>query len=209
MLKILSRLFFLSIIFFILSCATRRVEVPVYEGVDVRDFLALKNNIYTIEAVFSITYEKDDTEIRGEGMVNISRNGNLNLRIYSFGFLALELTSENGIIKSTPMIDRNKGTILTSGLRDCFFWWDIQDFGIEEQNGAYLLKNSLKKIWVDSKTMLPLKQTVSLEDGREVTIFYEGTEKIGDVWYPSKIRIELQRHAVTLRIKDISFAPVV
>jgi len=182
--------------------------MPVYEGVDVRDFLASKNNISNIEAVFSIIYEKDDTEIRGEGMVNISRNGNLNLRIYSFGFLALELTSENGIIKSTPMIDRNKGTILTSGLRDCFFWWDIQDFGIEEQNSAYLLKNSLKKIWIDRKTMLPLKQTVSLEDGREVTISYEDTEKIGDIWYPSKIRIELQRHAVTLRIKDISFGPL-
>ncbi len=42
-----------------------------------------------------------------------------------------------------------------------------------------------------------------LEDGRELDIYYENPEKIGDLWYPSKIRIELSRYAVTLRIKDI------
>jgi hypothetical protein len=53
--------------------------------------------------------------------------------------------------------------------------------------------------------MLPVRQTVSLEDGRELDIFYENPEVSDDIWYPSKIRIELLRYAVVLRIKDISF----
>lgn len=203
--KIVSKLFLLSAVLFVFSCATKRVEVPVYEGVDVRDVLHSKNNISLIETRFSITFEKEDTEIKGDGLLNISREGDMNMHIYSFGFLAFELASENGIIRSSPVIDRNKGIILTHGLRDCLFWWDIKDFDVIENEKDYLLSNSSRKIWIDRRTMLPVRQTVSLEDGRDLDISYENPEKTDDIWYPSKIRIELSRYAVVLRIKDISF----
>jgi len=179
--------------------------MPVYEGIDIADALRSKDNISAIDASFSIVFEKDDTELRGDGVLNISRNGDLNLRVYSFGFLALELMSEKGIVKSVPAIDRARGAILTSGLRDCLFWWDIKDFDVTENEKDYLLMNSSRKIWIDRRTMLPVRQTVSLEDGRELDIFYENPEVSDDIWYPSKIRIELSRYAVVLRIKDISF----
>lgn len=206
MLKALSRLFSLSItLIFLFSCVTARVEIPVYEGIDVRDVLSLKNSISTIDATFSIIFEKDDSEMRGEGVLNISRNGDFNLRVYSFGFLALEVTSEKGIIKSNPRLDRSKGKILTQGLRDCLFWWDIKDFEIDKKDNAYLLKNLSREIWLDSKTILPIKQKVSLEDGRELNISYEDIEKMSDVWYPSKIKIDLSKYSVTLKIKEMSF----
>ncbi|MEW6674595.1 MAG: hypothetical protein AB1348_01010 [Nitrospirota bacterium] len=187
------------------SCAAPRVEIPVYEGVDVKDVLSSKNRISAIETTFSIIFEKNDTEIRGDATLNISRNGNLSLRVYSLGFLALELTSDNGIIKSNPSLDRNKNAILTSGLKDCLFWWDIKDFEIDERDDTYILKNLSRKIWIDRKTMLPRKQIISLEDGRELKVYYEGSEKEGDIWYPAKMRIELSKYSVTLRIKGISF----
>lgn len=205
MLKIVSTLFLLSTILFSYSCAAKRVEMPVYEGIDVREALSLKSNISAIDTTFSIVFEKDDSEIRGDGVVAISRNGDLTMRIYSFGFLAFELTSENGNIKSTPVIDRNKRIILTYGLRDCLFWWDMRDFEIEEKETHYLLKNITRQVWIDRKTMFPIKQSISLEDGRELNILYENPEKAGDIWYPSKIRIELYKYAVTLKIRDISF----
>lgn len=205
MLKTVLRLLLLSTILFLFSCATPRVEMPVYEDIDVADALHLRNNISDIEAAFSVIFEKDDTELRGDGLLNISRKGDLSLRVYSFGFLALELTSENGIIKSVPMLDRTRGVILTYGLRDCLFWWDIKDFEIDEKEGIYLLKNLSRKVWIDKKTMFPIKQTVSLEDGGEFNFYYENPEKAGDIWYPSKIRIEFSKYSVTLKIKDISF----
>lgn len=205
MLKIVSTLLLLNTILFSYSCATKRVEMPVYEGIDVREALSLKSNISAIDTTFSIVFEKDDSEIRGEGVVAISRNGDLTMRIYSFGFLAFELTSENGNIKSTPVIDRNKRIILTYGLRDCLFWWDMRDFEIEEKETHYLLKNITRQVWIDRKTMFPIKQIISLEDRRELNILYENPEKAGDIWYPSKIRIELYKYAVTLKIRDISF----
>ena len=214
MLKTVLRLFLLSTILFLFSCAAPRIEMPVYEGIDIADVLHLKDGISDIEATFTIIFEREDTEIRGDGVLNISRNGDLSLRVYSFGFLALELTSENGIIKSVPRIDRTRGTMLTYGLRDCLFWWDIKDFeivasgdspGRDEKEGIYLLKNLSRTLWIDRKTMFPIRQTVSLEDGREFNFYYENPEKAGDIWYPSKIRIEFSKYSVTLKIKDISF----
>lgn len=205
MLKVLSTLSLLSIIILLFSCAAPRVEVPVYEGVDVKEFLDSKNSVSVIDTIFSITFEKDETEMRGEGVLNISRDGDLSLRVYSLGFLALEITSDKGIVKSTPRIDRIKGRILTEGLRDCLFWWDMKDYEINEKEGMYLLKNLSREIWMDRKTMLPIKQSVSLQDGRELIIHYEDIRKAGDIWYPSRIRIDLLKYSVKLKIKDISF----
>jgi len=179
--------------------------MPVYEGVDVKEVLSSKNNISAIEATLSIIFEKDDTVMKGDGILNISRDGDLSMRVYSFGFLAFEITSENGIIKSVPMIDKNRGAILTHGLRDCLFWWDIKDFEIVEEEHDYILKNLMREVWIDRITMFPLKQIVFFEDGRQLTISYENPEKVNDMWYPSKIRIELLNYSVTLKIKDISF----
>ena len=127
------------------------------------------------------------------------------MRVYSFGFLAFEMTSENGIVKSAPAIDRNKGIILTYGLRDCLFWWDLKDFETDEKEDHLILRNHDRELWLDKKTMFPKRQIIFLEDGRELNIYYDNPERAGDFWYPSKIRIEHARYVVTLKVKEISF----
>ncbi|MBE0425246.1 MAG: hypothetical protein IBX72_01190 [Nitrospirae bacterium] len=181
--------------------------MPVYEDIDVRDVIYSKNNISAIESRFSITFERDDTELKGDGILNVSRNGDLNLRIYSFGFLAFELISENGIVKNTPAIDRNKAAIFAYGLRDCFFWWDLNDFEVEEQEDSYIIQNLSRKLWVNRKTISPVKQIIFLQDGRKLDIYYNDPRQENEIWYPSRIRIEHARSSVTLKIKDISFIP--
>jgi hypothetical protein len=204
MLKIVSTLF-LVISLLLASCARPRVELPVYEGVGVRDVLDSKKNISGIESSFSISFEKGDMTTKGDGVLNISRNGDMNMRIYRFGFLVFQISSEDGVIKSSPPVDRWKAILLTYGLRDCLFWWDLKDFGIEEKENSYVLKDMSRTLWIGRKTMFPMKQIISLEDGNELDMSYEDPEKAGDVWYPAKIRIELSRYSVTLKIKDISF----
>ena len=206
MLKNVSKLFLISLVLISYSCAPKRVEIPTFEGKSIREALASLNNISSIETTFSITFEKEDTEIRGKGLLNISRNGNLSMRVYSFGFLAFEMTSENGVIKSAPRIDSNKGIILTYGLRDCLFWWDLKDYEIKEEEDHFVIKNSERELWLDKKTAFPTRQIIFLQDGRELNVYYGSPVRSGNCWFPSKIRIELSRYAVTLEVKDISFA---
>lgn len=205
--KNVSTLFLVSALLILYSCAVKQTELPDYQGMDVQEVLSSRNDISSIETTFAITFEKDDTEMRGDGALNLLKNGDLSMRIYSFGFLAFEMTAHNGIIKSNPPIDRTKGIILSSGLRDCLFWWDIKDFSVEEDESGYILKNLTRSLWINRETMLPVKQNISLEDGRELMIRYENPDYAGALWYPSKIRIELARYTVTLNIREISFLP--
>jgi hypothetical protein len=81
----------------------------------------------------------------------------------------------------------------------------MEDFEIEEKEDYYIIRNLTRTLWLDRKTMFPKKQIISLEENRQLNIYYENPEKAGDIWYPSRIRIELSKYAVTLKIKDISF----
>lgn len=197
--------FFLSCLLILPSCGVKRAALPDYEGVPFRDVLASREPISSIETIFSIVFTKDSSDMRGEGKLTIRKNGDLSMRVYSFGFLTFEMVAENGIITSNPPIDRTRGIILSSGLRDCLYWWDIEGANVTEDEQTIVLSNGSRSIWIEKKTMLPMRQTIALADGRELLITYERPREEHGTWYPSLIRIELARYLVTLDIKDISF----
>lgn len=118
--------------------------------------------------------------------MNISNNGDLELRVYSLGFLAMELISRSGAVKSKPGLDSTKKTILTQGL------WDIKDFTVEDEEGCYLLKNADRELMVDKKSGLPKKQRIYFVNGKVLTVYYDNPAKEKNILYQSKIRIELQ-----------------
>jgi hypothetical protein len=204
-LKSVLKLCFVSTIILLCSCAAPEVKIPTYEGMDVTEGLRLNEHISAIEAELSIIFKKEGASMRGEGVVNISKNGDLTLRVYSLGFLAFELTSDHGSVKSDPALDRTKRKILTSGLRDCLFWWDMDKYDVAEEGDVYLLRSFPRKIWIDRKTMLPVQQSVQLDDDRELWFYYEKPEKMGGIWFPSKVRIELSRYAVILEFDEMLF----
>ncbi len=200
-----SKLFFLSLVFFLAACAPKRMAMPSYEGRAFSDVLAERRGISGIDAKLAILFEKNGSEIRGDAALDISRSGDLSLRVYSLGFLAMELTSRDGRVKSDPPLDSGKKLILTEGLRDCLFWWDMKDYVFSEENGYYLLKSPDRELWIDKKTFLPNRQTMRFEDGKVLNIYYSEPANDDDIWYQSKIRIELSRYAVTLTIKKMTF----
>ncbi|KAF0145914.1 MAG: hypothetical protein FD156_592 [Nitrospirae bacterium] len=199
-------LFCSSALVLLASCSTKRVELPNYEGSDIKKTIAERSDIKSVAATFYVEFEKDDSIITGDAALELT-DETLDLRIYSLGFLVAELTEANGIIKSEPELSRNKKIILVDGLRNSILWWMIKDYTIEEQNGIYQLRNSWQSIAIDKKTMLPTHQTIELDNGRELRIFYEGPVSNENFWYPSKIKIELSRYTVKLQIKTISFLP--
>jgi hypothetical protein len=199
-------LFLVSYISFAVSCAPKRIAVPSFEGKDIQDALSELSGITQIETTFSIVFEKTDTEITGDGALTISRNGDLDLRVYSLGFLAMELTSQNGRIKSNPLLDRYKKIILTQGLQHSLFWWDTEEHAITEEDIGYRLASLDRVVWISKQTLLPQKQKIYFSDGRELTVYYDNPVKEQNIWYQSKMRIEFSRYAVTLLVKKISFS---
>jgi len=188
------------------SCTAKRVDLPDYEGVDIKDVIAARSNIKRVEATFSVEFEKGDSTMTGDAALELSAD-TLDLRIYSMGFLMAEIKESRGVIKSKPDPGRSKSIILVDGLRNSIFWWLIADYAMENQNETYQLRNPRQRIVVDKKTMLPAVQTMELDDGRELRIFYEEPVKSGEFWYPSRMRIELSKYLVRIKIKTIYFLP--
>lgn len=207
MLKSAWRLFWVSLIALAAACAPARTVVvaPSMEGRDLGEYLVDRGRIAGIDARFGILFERNEAEIRGDAAISMARNGDLSLRVYSLGFLALELTSGEGVTKSTPHLDGDKKLILTRGLRDCIFWWDMPDYVLADEGDRYSLDSGMRQIWIDKRTFLPLRQRIWFDDGRELIVTYGEPQESEGVWYPSKIRIELLSYAVTLSISEMEF----
>ena len=199
-------LFCASVLLLLSSCTAKRVELPDYEGVDVRTVITERKSIKGVNATFHVEFEKTDSTMTGDAALELT-DETLDLRIYSLGFLGAELTEANGMIKSNPELSRSIRIILVEGLRSSMLWWLIKDYEIEEQNGNYHIINSSRKIIIDKKTMLPISQTIELDPGKELRISYEEPANSDGFWYPSIMKIELSKYIVKLQIKSISFIP--
>ncbi len=205
MLKNVLKLFWVSIALVVVSCAPKAVEIPSFEGRDFREAFSAREAVSSIDTVFSIAFEKQDSERKGDGALTISRTGDMSLRIYSLGFLAMELTSQDGVVKSSPRVDRSKTYLLTEGLKDCLFWWDMKDYTVEDTPECFVLREGERTLWIDKKTLLPVRQKILFDIDKELNIYYEAPRKADGLWYQSKIRIELSRYLVRLTVKKISF----
>jgi hypothetical protein len=194
------------LLFFLVSCTAKRVELPDYEGVDVRTVITERSSIKGVNATFHVEFEKNDSTMTGDAALTLTEK-TLDLRIYSMGFLMAEIKETDGIIKSAPPSDRNKNIILVEGLRSSILWWLIKDYEIEEQNGNYHIRNSSRKIVIDKKTMLPVSQTIELDPGKELRISYGEPANSDGFWYPSRMKIELSKYVVKLKIKSLDFIP--
>jgi hypothetical protein len=199
------KLLWVSVAFVLVSCAPKAVEMPSFEGRDFREAFSAREAVSSIDTVFSIAFEKRDSERKGDGALTISRTGDMSLRVYSLGFLAMELTSQDGVVKSSPRIDKTKTFLLTEGLRDCLFWWDMKDYTVEDTPDCFVLRNGERTLWIDKKSLLPVRQKIFFDIGKELNIYYEAPRKADGLWYQSRIRIELSRYSVSLTVKKISF----
>lgn len=193
-----------SLFFLLISCAPKRVEIPTYEGVDPGDVLSAREAVKGMEATFSLEFEKDGSLMRGDAVLRLTPDS-LDLQVYSFGFLVAEVTSDKTMTRSDPPIDRNRLPMLVEGIRSSFFWWSVKDPTISSEDGLYRVSNSWKRLFMNKRTMMPEKQIIELEDGRELTVLYEEPAVMDGDWFPSEMRVELSGQALNLKIKTLSF----
>ena len=188
----------------IASCAPKRVEVPVYEGADPAAVLSAKNAIREMEATFAIEFEKDGTLMRGDAVLRLTPDV-LDMQVYRLGFLVGEVTSDETATRSEPPMDKNKLSILVDGIRNSFFWWSIKAPTITSEDGVYRVANSWRRLFLDRRTMMPSKQIIELDDGRQLTVLYEAPKLMEGGWFPSRLKIKLLNQALSLQIKSLSF----
>jgi hypothetical protein len=188
--------------------------MPSYEKVSLNEALAELKKTTTIDAVLSVEYEKDDIMMSGDAALMLSEN-KLDLKLYYLGFLYGEVKEENGVVKSKPLLNRNKSILLVEGLKNSFFWWNIKDYTISEKEDMYELKNSTRQILISKKTMLPVQQIIKINNTDELKISYDSPAKIKtdeanspnpplSQWYQSHLKIEFKKYLVRIEVKSYS-----
>jgi len=200
----------------LVSCAAPRpAEMPSHKGVTLDEALAQYRKISTVNTVVALEYEKNGTIMSGDASLAVSPD-KLALRIYYLGFLQGEVYEENGNIRSKPKIDKNKSLILVDGLKNSLFWWNITDYEVLDRNDSYELRNGQRKVLVNKESLLPVEQTIQLEDGDIISINYGTPARIapedakdiaGDSplsWYPSAVKIQLRNYIVRINVKSYS-----
>ncbi len=190
----------------LVSCATKRIEIPVYEGIDPGEVLAEKENIKYLESTFRLEFERDGSVMKGDAVLRLTPDS-VDLQVYSLGFLVGEVTSNGTVMRSNPPLERSKLLMLIDGIRNSFFWWSLKDADIREEHDSYRVSNSWRRLFLNKKTMMPEKQIVDLEGGKELVVDYEEPDLIDGIWFPSRMRIKLSGQSLDLKIKTLSFNP--
>ena len=203
--KNFSRLFLCSLILIAAACAPKKVEISFPEEKGIDAVVAERKSIERIDATLSVVFEKTDSAIYGDAVLDITKEGDLHLKVYTLGILGMDLIAKDGVVRSTPNLDSSRKMILTQGLRDSLFWWDMQEYTVRNEDDSVIMQNSTRTLWLDKRTMLPRKQRIDFDDGKQLTVLYDNPARGKDIWYQSKMRIELKRYAVTLTVKEISF----
>jgi hypothetical protein len=186
-----------------LSCVTKKVEIPTYDGVDPRTVLEEREHIKVLESTFSIEFEKEGNIMNGEGALRLTPDS-LDLQVYSLGFLVAEVSSNSTETRCDPPLDRNRLSLLVDGLRNSFFWWSVKNPDIRDDQDTYRVSNSWKRVFIDKKTMMPLRQTIELEEGMQLEVLYGDPAFMDGVWFPSKMRIALSHQSVNLTIETLT-----
>lgn len=197
---------------FLTSCAPKYAARPYREGVTLSGILAKLNTVQSIEAVLDLNYEKNEASMSGDAFLSVSPS-TLVLRIYYLGFLAGEVKEDNGVIKSKPRLDKYKSVVLVEGLKNSFMWWTIRDYTVREEKNTYVLKNYDRELIIDKKDLLPLRQTIELDNGDELNISYDTpanslpqTDNYSSdpdiAWYQSHMSITYRNQKVRVNVKS-------
>lgn len=192
------------LVMLVASCAPKHVEIPTFEGVDPREELARKGAIQGINATFEIAFERDGSLMKGDAVLRLTHE-ELDLQVYSLGFLVAEVSADHRMTRSTPPLDRSRMSLLVDGIRSSFFWWSVKYPDINESEDEYRISNSWRKLYIHKRTFMPLRQIIELDNGRQLHVAYDEPVFMDGMWFPSGMRIELSGHVVTLRIKSVGF----
>ncbi len=208
MLRKIPYILLLLFIFNASSCTFHHFEMPFHDKGDIEELLRVLSRVSVIEAVLSLEYEKYPNSLQGDASLFISEK-DLELKIYYLGFSVGYLKETNGFIESSYPLDRGKIKLMIEGLRNCFFWWKIDDYIIKDEEEFFVIRNYNRRVYISKKEMLPAKQVIYLDNGDQLVIQYERPAKIDfpnevpnslPSWYQSRMKIQLNNHLLRIKI---------
>lgn len=164
--------------------------------------------IDVVRAVVDINVERNGSHYyHSSASILIKRPHMVHLKMYNFGMLAGDVVVKGDEVH--VLYGRmNKGfEAFIKEFYNTVFWWDgVGDGYMYEDNNMYIIRTDNRELYLDSATLLPVKQSVRVE-GRMLYITYEMPSKEGDFWYPSFIEIRMNEYRFTVKVERFFINP--
>lgn len=188
---------------FIASCATSTPtrDIPKTEGLDEK-----LNHLKKISQILvhgDIILQKSNRKVQGNFVLSV-KGDDIDMQVFSKGISVGEITLENNKITMSPSLNNEYlDYMFAVVVRDSITWWNIYDYAIKSGSEAYILKNSWKKVYIDSFMLVPVKQIFSLRWFKKVDVDYSKIEDFGFGLLPSQITFSYKTYDCMLSVGRI------
>lgn len=208
--KMLSKLFFISLIVLFSACAPKPLLIPpsVYEETTLSlDEIIEKASGDTVafKAITEIEVRKNNEHYDSvRASVLIKMSGPVHVRMYKFGILVKDFVVMDDRLYLLSGKGDPKLKELGRQFHNAIFWWnDIQEGVLQSKGSEYIIKARNKVVHIDKATLLPLRQRfVAFE--REIEIIYgDPMEEKDGYWHPSEINILVGDFSFTVKLKKL------
>lgn len=162
--------------------------------ISVHGRIQLQGKGKNLKGSFAMSIDGDDMDM------HIFTNG------ISQGSITLKGSSVNA---SLSFYDEYLEFMFAVILRDSVKWWNIHEYDVVKTDDHYLMRNSWKKVYVNTLTLVPERQIVRLTKQREVVISYGEIHEYGFGLLPSRIDFKYRGHRCVLNVERFEIKEIV
>lgn len=158
-----------------------------FSGKSLDEKIQRLRTIRGIEVHGTINVNGRGKDIQGSFVMAINGD-DIDMVIHSKGIIAGRIDLKGNIVNTSPSLkDEYIEYMFAVILRDAVTWWNIYEYDIAQFDRHFIMRNSWKKLYVSSVTLVPEKQVVRLTKQREIVITYGDIRDLGFGLMPATI----------------------
>ncbi|MFQ3573247.1 MAG: hypothetical protein SNJ53_01280 [Thermodesulfovibrionales bacterium] len=204
-------LVFSFLLLIIASCAKPHVTLPDYRDSNLQTLISELSEITGIEASLEVEFDKGDMVINGDMFLKADEKSML-LRIYYLGFPAGEIVEKDGEIRNTIKISKGRAQMIALGLKRSLFWWKNRFLTTTDDDDLYILLGDGIEVIIDKKSLLPIRQRLTLQNGESLDIYYAEPKQVEEAyrrggvtdWYQSAVTLSYRNYKALSRINSLT-----
>ncbi len=127
------------------------------------------------------------------------------LRVYQFGIPIFDVVHKGGEVRSKPPEEIETYRESFPLLLQAVFWWtSMNEASLEIFGNEYLLQTSQQAVWLERRSLLPIRQEVYSKNG-VTKIRYSNPITFGQQKaFPSRIEIDSSNYSLVVTIKKLA-----
>ena len=199
-------------LFTVLGCAPKvTAPPPLYKDTELSLEEIVKisqRDINSIKAIARIDLEKNDKPYSTvDSSMLLKKPSWLHIRFYKFGLPAGNFLMKDDFVYAVSDKGSKRFKEFGKELYYSVFWWaGIEGAVMYREAEHYVIRTDNKEIRLNKNTLLPELQEITVKN-KKIYISYSEPQMANNVWYPSKMRIEIDAYKVNIKIEKLLINP--